>query len=158
MKKKLFCDIDSTINNHWVRIQRNKNDISKAFSREQMMTDVPLKDSKESLEELSNDYEIHFLTARGEIQDGYNITKDWLDLYGFSYESINLVKKTIEKVDFLIENKSDLLIDDLSRLQQISGSYVHLYNDVIYKLKSNNIKFLIFKGDWRETLQQLRGE
>lgn len=71
MKKILFCDIDSTINNHWVRIQKwsssdpNNNIHWKAFTAKELMQDRPLPNSKESLKELSKYYSINFLTARG---------------------------------------------------------------------------------------------
>ena len=71
MKKKLICDIDSTINNHWKRIEKwskdnPHNEISwRAFTMEELMKDDPLPNSKEVLSELSKKYSIHFLTARG---------------------------------------------------------------------------------------------
>ena len=70
MKKKLYCDIDSTINNHWVRIKTwSKNDSKKiswrAFTKAELMKDEPLPNAKKALTKLSNEYKIVFLTARG---------------------------------------------------------------------------------------------
>tara|TARA_Y100001970_G_C14176213_1_gene827128 strand:+ start:140 stop:766 length:627 start_codon:yes stop_codon:yes gene_type:complete len=71
MKKILICDIDSTINNHWKRIEKwskdtPNNEISwKAFTMKELMKDDPLPNSQKALSELSKKYTIHFLTARG---------------------------------------------------------------------------------------------
>ena len=50
MRKQLYCDIDSTINNHWVRIKKwalpsfpGSSIDPRAFSREEIMKD---KDAK----------------------------------------------------------------------------------------------------------------
>tara|TARA_R110002153_G_scaffold65181_1_gene174567 strand:- start:1201 stop:1680 length:480 start_codon:yes stop_codon:yes gene_type:complete len=155
---KIFCDIDSTINNHWVRIQKNyeNNAISdKAWSREEIMKDLPLVGSREALSGLSKSFEINFLTARGDIPDGFNITRDWLDLYDFKYNSLILVKKPIEKVDFMVNNQPSILIDDFSRRQEIGPSYIHLYDDVIKQLKIKKINFFLFKGDWQQTIKEI---
>ncbi len=82
--KILYCDVDSTLNNHWVRIQKwavpsfPGTDIAQnAFTREEIMKDEPLPHSVETLKEFSKEYEIHILSARG-FEDSYQITKDWL--------------------------------------------------------------------------------
>jgi hypothetical protein len=151
MKKQLYCDIDSTINNHWVRVHKWSNngncDWDKALSRAEIMKDDVLPGALEKLELLSKDYEIHFLTARN-FADAYNITKDWLDLKGFQYESINVVKKSKDKPEFLELNGSDLFIDDLSAGQERGPSYINLYHDTIADLEARKINYIIFKGDW----------
>ena len=152
-RKKLYCDIDSTINNHWERVHRWSNNgecnWSKALSREEIMKDEVLPGAKETLERLSDKYEIHFLTARN-FADAYNITKDWLDLKGFTYESINVVKKSKDKPEFLELNGSDLFIDDLSAGQERGPSYVNLYTETISDLESRGLRYIIFKGDWND--------
>ena len=152
-RKKLYCDVDSTINNHWVRVQKWSNNgvcnWNKALSREEIMKDEVLPGALEKLQELSEDYEIHFLTARN-FKDAYSITKDWLDLKGFEYESINVVNKSKDKPQFLELNGSDLFIDDLSAGQEKGPSYVNLYNDTISDLESKKINYIIFKGNWKE--------
>ena len=150
-RKKLYCDIDSTINNHWERIHRwssnGECNWSKAVSREEIMKDEVLPGALEKLRELSNEYEINFLTARN-FADAYNITKDWLDMKGFEYKSITVVKKSKDKPEFLELNGCDLFIDDLSAGQERGPSYVNLYHDTIADLDSRNINYIIFKGDW----------
>ena len=154
-RKKLYCDIDSTINNHWVRIQKwalpnypgdriHKN----AFSREEIMKDELLPGAKESIERfIEEGWEVHFLTARG-FKDAYNITKDWLDLKQIPYNSINCVKSSKDKPGFLKNREVDLFIDDLSAGQEYSESYKNLYINTINKLNEYKIPFVIFKGDW----------
>lgn len=156
--KNLYCDIDSTINNHWVRIQRwalpqfPGNSIHpNAFTRQEVMKDEPLRGAKEILNILSSKYKIHFLTARN-FPDAHQITKDWLDKYNFKYNSINIVKAAKEKPSFLRGKDCDLLIDDFSRGQEYGESYVNLYDDVIFELSSMEISYIIFKGNWSAAL------
>jgi len=152
-RKKLYCDIDSTINNHWERIHRWSNNgicnWKKALSRDEIMKDEVLPGAIEKLTKLSEEYEIHFLTARNFV-DAYNITKDWLDLKGIKYESINVVKKSKDKPEFLSNNGCDLFIDDLSAGQEKGPSYVNLYNETIKDLENRKINYIIFKGNWSD--------
>ncbi|OIR21157.1 MAG: hypothetical protein BD935_00030 [Marine Group III euryarchaeote CG-Epi1] len=194
-KKILFCDIDSTINDHWKRIKKwtipefpGEQIHWKAFIRKELMKDKPLPNAINSISRLSEKYEIHFLTARGfngsksyrlfserwydysfgklvlkinnflsvklpklkndlinsKQKYAYSITKDWLDSNGFVYDSINIVDSADQKVNFLKKVKCDLFIDDLSHSQNLSGSYVKLYDSVIDNLIKNNINFEIF--------------
>ena len=152
-RKKLYCDIDSTINNHWERIHRWSNNgicnWEKALSRDEIMKDEVLPGVIEKLTKLSEEYEIHFLTARNFV-DAYNITKDWLDLKGIKYESINVVKKSKDKPEFLSNNGCDLFIDDLSTDQEKGPSYINLYNETIKDLENRKINYIIFKGNWSD--------
>jgi len=156
IKNKLFCDIDSTINNHWERIKKfttnGRCDWSKAFSREEIMKDKVLQGSKEALQELSSRYEIHFLTARP-FDNAYEITKDWLDSNGFSYESIIVVNSSMEKLKYVIEPNC-LFIDDFSKKHEIHPPYKILYWDVIKELNKNNVDYEIFKNNWQEILER----
>ena len=104
------------------------------------MKDEVLPHSKESLIKFSQEYEIHFLTARP-YNDAYNITKDWLDEKGFDYKSIIVVKQSMDKLKYVIEPEC-LFIDDLSRKHEIYDSYKILYWDVISELNKNNVKFI----------------
>jgi len=160
MKRQLYCDIDSTINNHWVRVRRNTNPFPgqtdpKAFTREEIMKDEVLPNAKESLLKLSEDWDIHFLSARN-FYDAYSITKDWLDREGIPYDSINIVNRAYDKPGFLVNKDCDLFIDDFSGGQERSPSYVNLYEDVISQIKSIGIPFIIFEGDWNETMKKIK--
>jgi len=161
--KKLYCDIDSTINNHWVRIRKwalpsfpGTTIHQNAFTREEIMQDLPLAGALDSIIKLSSEYEIHYLSARN-FYDSYNITKDWLDKYNFPYNSINIVARSIDKVQFLRHKQCDLLIDDLSKGQEYTDSYYILYEDTIKELTSLGINFEIFKNNWDEILDKWIG-
>tara|TARA_Y100000361_G_C11151330_1_gene341265 strand:- start:1140 stop:1613 length:474 start_codon:yes stop_codon:yes gene_type:complete len=155
--KKLFCDIDCTINNHWERIKKfTKNgscDFTKAFSRDELMKDKVLPYSKESLKNLSEKYEIHFLTSRP-FENAYSITKDWLDSNGFDYTSLIVVKSPMDKLKYVTEDGC-VFIDDLSRKHETNPPYKILYWNVIKELNKNNVNYKIFKGDWRQTIKGL---
>jgi uncharacterized HAD superfamily protein len=154
--KKLFCDIDSTINNHWERIKRFTNegkcDWGKAFSKEEILKDKVLPGSLEALTQLSSLYEIHFLTARP-FKDAFNITKTWLDQNDFFYKSIIVVNQSMDKLKYVIEPDC-LFIDDLSRKHETNPPYKILYWDVIKELNKNNVDYEIFKNNWEEILKR----
>ena len=154
--KQLFCDVDSTLNNHWVRIQKwaepsfPGNSINgKAFTREEIMLDLPLPNAVETLKEFSKEWDINILSARG-FGDAYFITKDWLDKHGFPYTSIGIVREAKDKIDILSGVEVDLFIDDLSRGQHFGPSYVELYDDVIQELDKLGINYELFKNNWLE--------
>ncbi len=160
MRKQLYCDIDSTINNHWVRIKRwalpsfpGSSIDSKAFSREEIMKDDVLPGALNAVEQFSKDWDIHFLTARN-FPDAYSITEQWLTQKGFPYDTINVVKKSKDKPPFLVQRQVDLFVDDLSAGQEFGPSYINLYTSTIQDLQNKNIKFEIFKNNWAEILER----
>ena len=161
MKKQLYCDIDSTINNHWVRIQKwamprfPGNSIHPtAWTREEVLKDEVLPGALSAINTLSDSWDIHFLTARN-FTNAYEITKEWLDLKGFPYKSINIVSRSADKPPFLVERDCDLFIDDMSAGQEYGDSYVNLYKDTISELEKNNIRYIIFKNNWSEIVDNL---
>ena len=164
MKKQLYCDIDSTLNNHWARIQKwaipkfPGNSIHPdAWTRDELLKDDVLPGALETIKKFENEWDIHFLTARN-FPNAYELTKEWLDLHGFPYKSINVVKRSIDKPAFLSNKKCDLFIDDLSAGQEFGPSYVNLYYDTIAELKKRKINFIIFKGDWSEVSKEVIDE
>ena len=158
--KILFCDIDSTINNHWVRIQKwtqpsfpGTSIHQNAFTREEIMKDLPIENAVESIEKFSKEYEIHFLSARN-FPEAWDITKQWLDKWGFTYKSINIVRSSIDKVQFVKQNPCDLFIDDFSKGQEYGNSYEVLYTDTINQLNSMGINLEVFKNNWLELTEK----
>tara|TARA_R100000231_G_C5326537_1_gene165010 strand:- start:489 stop:974 length:486 start_codon:yes stop_codon:yes gene_type:complete len=154
--KQLWVDVDSTLNNHWVRIQKwarpsfpGGSISSNAFTREEIMKDEPLPNAVETLKEFSKEWDIHILSARG-FDDSFNITKDWLDKHGFPYTTIGIVREAKDKISILRSVEVDLFIDDLSRGQHFGPSYVELYNDVIQELDNLGINYELFKNNWLE--------
>tara|TARA_B100000287_G_C20623336_1_gene776773 strand:+ start:843 stop:1349 length:507 start_codon:yes stop_codon:yes gene_type:complete len=161
MKKILYCDVDSTINNHWERIKKwalpsfpGHEIHPNAFTREEIMKDIPIDGAVDSLNLLSNTYEIHYLTARN-FSDAFDITKDWLEKYEFPIDSINVVARSSDKPEFLKDKKCDVLIDDFSAGQEHGPSFVNLYHNTIQKLDEYQIPYIIFKGFWSEVLYLL---
>jgi uncharacterized HAD superfamily protein len=158
--KILFCDIDSTINNHWVRIQKwaqpsfpGTSIHQNAFTREEIMKDLPIENAVESIKKFSKEYEIHFLSARN-FPEAWDITKQWLDKWGFTYKSINIVRSSIDKVQFVKQNPCDLFIDDFSKGQEYGNSYEVLYTDTINQLNSMGINLEVFKNNWLELTEK----
>ena len=154
--KQLWVDVDSTLNNHWVRIQKwatpsfpGSGIDRRAFTREEIMKDEPLPNAVETLKEFSKEWDINILSARG-FGDAYFITKDWLDKHGFPYTSIGIVREAKDKIDILSSVEVDLFIDDLSRGQHFGPSYVELYDDVIQELDNLGINYELFKNNWLE--------
>lgn len=161
MKKQLYCDIDSTLNNHWVRIKKwalpsfPGNSIHpNAWTRQELMLDDVLPGALEAIERFNKSWDVHFLTARN-FANAYDYTKEWLDSKGFAYQTINVVKKSIHKPPFLVNKKCDLFIDDLSAGQEYGPSYQNLYHETIAELKKNRIPFIIFTNNWDQIIKNL---
>ena len=93
------------------------------------------------------------MTARN-FYDAYDITKTWLEMHGFPYSTINVVKKSKDKPGFLQKRKCDLFIDDLSAGQEFGPSYKNLYKDTIVDLRIAGIKYEIFKNNWKEIVEK----
>jgi len=159
-KPILYCDIDSTINKHWKRIQRNTTDgicdYSKAYSEKEIMKDEVLEGSHDALQELSKTYSIVFLTARPFL-DAERITKAWLSANNFVYYKLIVVKKSKDKIPY-VDKKGCLFIDDLSRKHETNPPYTQLYTDVIAELDRRNVNYIRFKGDWTEVLERLSND
>ena len=161
MNKQLFCDIDSTINNHWVRIQKwavpsfpGTAIDPRAFTREEILKDLPLPGALDAIRRFKDaSWDIHYLTARN-FPDAYSITRDWLDSHQFPYDSINVVAKSKDKPPFLSTRKCDLFVDDLSAGQEFGPSYENLYTGTIQQLQVDKIRFEIFSGNWNEILER----
>tara|TARA_R110000803_G_scaffold210801_1_gene283814 strand:- start:521 stop:1000 length:480 start_codon:yes stop_codon:yes gene_type:complete len=154
---KLFCDIDSTVNDHWKRIQRftvnGTCDWHRAFSRDEILKDGVLPNAVESINKLSQKYEVHFLTARP-FANAYEITESWLIQSGFTnYNSILIVDKSMDKLKYVTEPNC-LFIDDLSRKHETNPPYTILYNDVITMLDHHNVDYELFKNNWNDIIKR----
>ena len=105
------------------------------------------------IEKFSKEYEIHFLSARN-FPEAWDITKQWLDKWGFPYKSINIVRSSIDKVQFVKQYPCDLFIDDFSKGQEYGNSYEVLYTDTINLLNNMGVNLEVFKGDWNEVVKK----
>ena len=156
-KSVIYCDIDSTINNHEKRIKKWYNTgliDPKAFTYDEIMKDDILINSVESNHKLYEKYNIYFITARKKFPNAYNSTKDWLDKHNFRYDKIILTNNLEEKINFL-KNDSylNVFIDNFTKKHHLDTPILDTNN--IEKIKNENIPFIIFKNNWREITEQL---
>jgi SAM-dependent methyltransferase/5'(3')-deoxyribonucleotidase len=156
-KPTLYCDIDSTVNNHYVRIKRHTSNgtcnFTAAHSREELMKDEVLPHAKNSIDTLSKKYNIVFLTARN-FPNAYNLTREWLVANNLYFDSIIVVNRSIDKIKHL-RGANCLFIDDLSRKHETNPPYKVLYHDTIKALEDRKINYILFKGDWKEVMSRL---
>jgi len=155
--KTLYCDIDSTLNNHWVRIQKwalpqfpGTYIDPRAFTEEEVMLDEPLPGAREQIRNFAlRGWQVNYLTARS-FNNAYAITKRWLDACNFVKSYVYVVKDVSAKVDFLKTNKCNLFIDDMSRGQHYGPSYKELYHLEIQEVIKLGIPFMLFRGSWED--------
>jgi len=156
-KPTFYCDIDSTVNDHYNRILRNtingRCNFDKANTREEILKDKVLPLAKESLNILSEKYKIVFLTARA-YTNARNITEEWLRVNNFKYDDLIVVNRSIDKIKYLTE-KNIVFLDDLSKKHETHPPYTILYQDTIKELDRLNINYILFKGDWKEVMKRL---
>jgi hypothetical protein len=156
MKPQLYCDIDSTINNHWVRVQRNSKEgviLPEAFSREEVMKDEPLPGAKETLAEfIRHGWDVHFLTSRSwdtALYSTGDISAEWLRKHGFSYSTLNIVNSHHEKIPFLKSHHCDLYIDDFTGGQEFGGPpFAFLHCDIMNAMPCMYERFRPHDGGW----------
>jgi len=145
----IYCDIDSTINNHYVRIKKwseNNKINSKAYTYEEIIKDEPLDNAIKSNHLLYDKFNIYFITARKKFPNAYNSTRDWLNKHGFRYDRIILTNNSEDKIKYLKEdNNLKFFIDDCKKNYE---SNPVLNQSFIDKLKENNIPFVIFDNNW----------
>ena len=88
----------------------------------------------------SKNYIVHFVTARAWHENGYNVTKEWLQSRNVPYDALNVTSHAVAKIDAVkyYYNKVDLAIDDC---------YSHIED---YK-KSGIVKHaLLFHHPWNK--------
>ena len=81
------------------------------------------------------------------------LTKEWLDKFGFPYKSIITCNNTMEKVD-IIKDEDCFLVDDLSKKHEVQPPYKVLYWDVIQRLNEEGIDYEIFRDNWDDILKR----
>ena len=163
MKKKLYCDIDSTINNHHERIRRwtlpswpGKKIHPNAFTVIEVMKDKPAFGSQKAIKKLSQKYEIHWISTRPPHLESATIA--WLQKYNYPIGSLTLVDNMMDKPDFLKSQEVDIFIDDF--LTNHEKAKTKLRYDVIKKLDRLQIKYEIFdpiSNNWERIVKKLMG-
>jgi uncharacterized HAD superfamily protein len=150
----MFCDIDSTVNNHQERILKWRvgNSIpyrihANAFSEAEISKDIVMFNSSFWLNEFkSSGWQVNWISARPFFL--YEVTYKWLLNNNFPVDSLTLVKRADKKLKYLFSNKVDLFVDDLSYGQE--NEEIILYDNIISNLKSKNVKFEIFNDNWEK--------
>jgi SAM-dependent methyltransferase len=127
----LFCDVDSTLNDHWRRLQRwttpQGTDWPSARQRAEVMQDQPLPGAVAALQAFAaQGWDIHILTARGwDVPDG-GVTRAWLREHGIPYAACHVLPEHQDKARLLrgwlaAGGVVDLVIDDFSHGQELGG-------------------------------------
>jgi uncharacterized HAD superfamily protein len=116
MKKILVSDIDNTVADQFARIKNYFNFETNEYnydgnSTEAVKQDEVLEYSVEAMKALSNQFEIHWLSARP--LDQYDATYYWLKDKGFIVDSLTLVESHEKKIPILKKMNPDLFIDDM---------------------------------------------
>lgn len=121
----------------------------------ELALNLELKDNvKEIIDKLSEDNEIHFITARTNFEyiDCYTTSKMFLDKNNIKYDSLNVGIK--DKGEFLSENNIDILIDDSEEkcMSAIEHNKDYLLFDSAYN-KESNLKRVM---NWKEVYEYIR--
>lgn len=148
---KIYCDIDSTLNNHWVRVKKYKG-AREAFTEDAVMQDIPLPYSVEVMNELSRKYEISYLTARG--WDDGTTTRKWLKKHGYPTGEILIVNSLADKIPVLAEDRPEIFIDDFETGQEKDCHTFHC--DRVIEIENMGIK-VIYDIDWQKIRKELLG-
>ena len=166
----LYIDIDLTVGDSMPRFKRNTIGgwpgpglEKKAYSQDEVKQDVAFEGAATSIASLRLDgYVVRFLTARGDYENAYSTTREWLDQHGFTYDDLIVVGKSSDKIGIL-KNCADsihtlcYMIDDFSR-----GHYTvspTRYDDVIAQMKKlENVRVEIYDqktNNWHKITQKL---
>ena len=156
MSKLLYCDLDSTLNNHWKRIKNNsKNGIilPSAFSREEIMKDDATLYASMAIRKFhQHGWKIVILTAR-DFKDAHDITTEWLARKQIYYDDVVCVSSGGDKINYWMKNKSDLFIDDFM------GGQEHRHPKFNHKLYSYWLDVgaivEVFRNNWKEIVERV---
>lgn len=157
-KPIIFCDIDNTISKSEIRIKNNRyfkdnkyKINNNSFTTEEVLKDQIIEDSVESNHKLLQNYRLYFVTARGNYQNPYDTTRDWLYKNNFNYDKLFVVDRSIDKIKLIksIINSNNvpyILIDDFTHKHE--NDVCELNKNIIKQFEKNNINTYIFKNDW----------
>lgn len=151
--KHLYCDIDNTVSNQYLRIKRlyNGRNMSKILNDKGIiLQDYLIRDAQKSLGLLSKKYKINWLSARP--KKLLKITEKWLILKHLPINSLTLVNSHNEKIKYLKKNVVDLYIDDM-KYDYFKFS-PKLMTRFINKIEMININYEIFNNNWKILLKK----
>lgn len=161
-EKILICDIDSTLNDHWVRIRRNtvpqwpgQQISSNAWNRDEVLKDSLLPNCREVLCSLQDmHFYIRYLSARG-WADARRITIEQLQRWGVpNPQDVLLCNSIIDKVKVLSKDTCDFYVDDFMTGQEKSIGTFH--KEVAQAIEAKGIRIIVFRNDWNDVLEQIK--
>ena len=153
--KIIACDIDNTVANQKIRFEKNfdfKLRVlkAKAFDREEMLNDVPIRHSVIAINSLSNYYNIVWVSARKKKWKARTV--EWLKKHRFPYKNIYLLDQNDNKIDILKRLRPMVFIDDMKyNWENLDPKPC---TNFMNKLDSLNINYKIFNDNWKEILKR----
>lgn len=168
----LFCDVDSTLNNHWRRIRRwskfGQTD-PQAFTDEEAFKDEPLPDAVDALQSFRNcAWTVIILTARDWDLEG-TATRRWLDYWNFRYHDLIVVPSAEHKIGVLFADKvygprigevdipkcDRLFIDDFTSGQE---KKIPVFCHTLYaRALRTGVQVEPFRNNWKDIVERHLG-
>ncbi len=149
--KKVFCDIDNTVADQYLRIRKHFNgkNMHKILNNEKLiLNDRIINHSREAIKLISKKYEINWLSARP--KKLFDVTKAWLKKKKLPNERLYLVDSHEKKIRILKSNDVGLFIDDMK--YDYFNNAPKKMTRFIQKLKRLKIKFILFDGNWKKAI------
>jgi hypothetical protein len=147
MKKKLFCDIDDTIADHfslYKKFLNKKSDIN-------LLKLKPIKYSRLAFKTFNKYYDIYFITRRK--SKDKKITIYWLKKNNFSFKKVFFVKNDQSKLNFIIRNNGFIYIDDLK--YNYENLKPKIKTRLIKKINQLDLNFFRFSNNWLEIKKKI---
>ena len=154
----IFCDIDNTINNAGERIKR-LGLTPAAYTNEAMMQDQPLPGAVYYNHLLCKQFQVIFLTARGQVPNAYEVTKKWLTQHAFNYDKIHIVNNADDKLNVMksyshVQASNMVLIDDfMIHHEKEDGPILNI--PLTSLLDQHKVSYITFNNDWKQTYEQI---
>ena len=153
-------DIDSTLNDHWRRVERNTEDgciLPSACEKAEWLQDRPLTLAVAAVAAFRESWgQAWVVTAREwDLPDG-RATETWLHMMGFVVDGVIVVPNAAAKVGVLREMRPDLYVDDFTFGQEFTtpGFDCRTYN-AIRDIGSFPVE--PFRNNWREIARRHLG-
>ncbi len=147
MKKKLFCDIDNTIANHYPYYLKclNKN------HKINLLKLKPIKNSKLALRSFYNYYDIYFITCRKKKDKKPTIT--WLKKNKYIFKNVFFVKSDQSKFNLIIKKSGFIYIDELK--YNYENQKPKIKTQLIKKIRQSNLLFFRFNNNWLDIKKKI---
>ena len=147
MKKKLFCDIDNTIANHYQLylrcIEKNQN--------LNLLKIKPIKNSKLALRSFNKFYDIYFITCRKKKYK--KLTISWLKKNKYVFKNLYFVNSDNSKLKFIIKKNGFIYIDDLKFGYE--NHKPRIKTRLIKKIKLLELIFFRFNNNWLDIRKKI---